>query len=242
MTGRLTDPPNDEQGVDQVASNFDQEFSCTPDVDILDMERLVVWSLNFVPFCVTGKRFYGLVDHVPGVLYVVTLFYHVYWVPLIPLGSWIRVVDKHGYRSAQSTSIGLSLKSVAMAWARLALLLVGFVAGAAGVGGMLRMLFEGRRTMAPLALLGMCAMAYLLSRLGRHLELAGFHRAERLAAKAGFPEDAAKDLIAKAEDERFNPLDLDSTLAPCPNCQRLLSPTTRICPRCDWRRPETAHK
>ncbi len=65
-----------------------------------------------------GTRSYGRVDRVDGMFHVETSFFHVWFVPLIPTGSFA-IPAKGGGEVA--VPIGLSIKSVAVAWLRLAL-------------------------------------------------------------------------------------------------------------------------
>jgi hypothetical protein len=60
---------------------------------------------------VFGTHRFGWVDRIEGIGTVSTLFFHVMYVPLIPLGSAVVEGDR-GVR------IGLSLKSVLVAWVR----------------------------------------------------------------------------------------------------------------------------
>lgn len=64
-----------------------------------------------------GSGMYGKTDEVPGLFHVETRFGHVYWLPVIPLGSYI-VLEKYGDEFS-GASIGLSGKSVLMAWGRI---------------------------------------------------------------------------------------------------------------------------
>jgi hypothetical protein len=66
-----------------------------------------------------GQRMYGRVDAVPGLCYVVTRFFHLWYLPLIPLGSFA-VVAEQG-ESFMGASVPLSIKSVLVAWLRCAL-------------------------------------------------------------------------------------------------------------------------
>jgi hypothetical protein len=62
-----------------------------------------------------GHDYYGAVDRVPGMFYVKTLFFHIWWFPLVPRESWVVAddgQDQHGYR------IPLSRKSVIVGWSR----------------------------------------------------------------------------------------------------------------------------
>lgn len=61
---------------------------------------------------VFGTHRFGWVDRVEGLGTVATQFFHVMYVPLIPLGSALVLDDGRGIR------VGLSPKSVLVAWAR----------------------------------------------------------------------------------------------------------------------------
>jgi len=83
-----------------------------------------------------GTRRYGVVDRHQGE-YAATRFFHIYWLPLIPLGSlWVTDDD---VESVRGVPIGLELRSVAAAYGRtwgvvaaIALFVSGGVAGIAG--------------------------------------------------------------------------------------------------------------
>lgn len=66
-----------------------------------------------------GSKMYGQTDEVPGLFHVATQFGHLYWVPLIPLGSYLVFPD-----SDNMASLPLSGKSVLLAWLRAGLMLV----------------------------------------------------------------------------------------------------------------------
>ena len=61
---------------------------------------------------VFGTRLFGWVDEIEGAGIVATRFFHVMWIPLIPMGSVFMVDDERG------ASISLSLKSIVVAWVR----------------------------------------------------------------------------------------------------------------------------
>jgi hypothetical protein len=87
-----------------------------------------------------GQRNFGKVDHVPGACYVVTKFFHLYFVPLIPLGSYVVVEGSETGNTMTAKSTSLSLKSIGAAWMRYVLslgVLLGAIFGFfAFVGGM----------------------------------------------------------------------------------------------------------
>lgn len=72
-----------------------------------------------------GSGMYGKVDEVPGVCHVATRFGHLYYVPLIPLGSFA-VISQNG-DDIQGASLPLSFKSIITAWLRAALVIGGAI-------------------------------------------------------------------------------------------------------------------
>ncbi len=69
---------------------------------------------------VYGSRLYGRALVVPGVFHVATEFAHIYYIPLIPIRSWI-VFSQQG-RRWEGKPIGWSLRSILCAWGRAACL------------------------------------------------------------------------------------------------------------------------
>jgi len=68
-----------------------------------------------------GKQLYGAVDQVPGAFGIRTKFAHVYYLPLVPLESWVVL---HGGTSKEWRGYalpGIHWRSVLMTWARLGL-------------------------------------------------------------------------------------------------------------------------
>ena len=63
-----------------------------------------------------GTRHFGAVDEVPGLGCVKTRFFHIWFIPLIPLGS--AFLTKEEWGSNEGISVAFSLKSVFMAWFR----------------------------------------------------------------------------------------------------------------------------
>lgn len=86
---------------------------------------------------VWGTRLYGKVDEVPGLFHVATKFFHIWFLPLIPLGS--HVVIEKSWNKWRGVPITLSGKSTLIALAR-----VWLFAGALFVG-FLGLLFLGGR-------------------------------------------------------------------------------------------------
>lgn len=76
-----------------------------------------------------GEKSYGKVDRVPGVCYVVTIFAHLNFLPLIPLRSYIVIEGTESGGEFRGKEISVSLKSALAGYARA---WVGLVAAAAG--------------------------------------------------------------------------------------------------------------
>src|SRR5215207_392847 len=64
-----------------------------------------------------GTTHAGKVDEVPGLFHVVTQFGHLYYIPLIPTGSYI-VLEKNNDGGFRGVSIPISFKSWLVAWLR----------------------------------------------------------------------------------------------------------------------------
>lgn len=67
---------------------------------------------------VFGSRLYGRVDRLSNGWFVATRFAHVYWVPLLPAGSWL--VTSEAGRGWNGIRIPLSGRSILMGYARAA--------------------------------------------------------------------------------------------------------------------------
>jgi hypothetical protein len=77
-------------------------------------------------YIVWGSRFYGKVDEVPGLCHVATQFGHVYYIPLIPVGTYAVIAEQGD--NFQGVPLPLSGKSVLTAWLRAGLVLGGAAA------------------------------------------------------------------------------------------------------------------
>lgn len=79
-----------------------------------------------------GRRLCGRVDRVPGICYVATRFAHLYYVPLIPLSSWIIKQGTEKTFDFREQRIRLSVKSVLIAWLQAYLFIFGVLNSAWG--------------------------------------------------------------------------------------------------------------
>jgi hypothetical protein len=69
-----------------------------------------------------GKKLYGPHDRVPGLGHLRTLFVHIWWVPLVPLGTVLVLGDDPKGTCLQ---LPFSFKGALYAWARIGLVLAG---------------------------------------------------------------------------------------------------------------------
>ena len=74
-----------------------------------------------------GQRNCGKVDKVPNLFYVITKFAQIYWLPLIPLGSYIVLEGSETDQGFKGVQTSLSFKSILAGWLR-AGLVVGMIA------------------------------------------------------------------------------------------------------------------
>jgi hypothetical protein len=144
-------------------------------------------------FFIFGHRLFGKVDQVPGVLHVATQFYHVNYLPLYPVKSYI-IREEDGL----GVPIPLNYRSMLMAWARFGLL------GLAVVFAVATILAALRGSEHVFLYGGFClpaAWAWIL--LSKHPTCcaATFDRAEHLANCAGLSAGAKARLQSLYELE-----------------------------------------
>lgn len=140
---------------------------------------------------ISGQGNYGKVDVVPGFCYVATRFFHLYYVPLIPLGSYVIKAGTEDGDRFEGVKTTFSFRSVLAAWVRTVLVL----SLLAGVGTGIVMGFEHLEKPAgvkpsalivPWALAVCSCVAYWITvRSAR----AGYGRAVAMAAEMGFPPE-----------------------------------------------------
>ena len=195
------------------------------------VEEEVYGWVSFVPFYYGTRRF-GIVDHVPGLFYVATVFYQFYFIPLIPLRSYIFFFGEttHGYETA--VPVWLSLKSVLFAWVRMSLVASGGLFAVVSVGALLSSLQDPASIRFLYIALPTCIGCVIGMRLTRVLEKASPWRAEKLALRLGFEPESAAEIRSLVEEGA--PIDRQE-LVPCPSCGRENATTTRVCPRCETR-------
>lgn len=140
---------------------------------------------------ILGTTNYGKVDVAPKLFYVATRFFHVYYAPLIPLGSYVIRTGSEEGEKFDGVKIALSWKSVLAAWVR-TVLVICMIAGAIMA---LVMAFEAldgfkRRNLGdavpPLALSLMSVIAFWLTKVTSR---ASHGRAYELAEMLGVPAE-----------------------------------------------------
>ena len=148
-------------------------------------------------FIVFGQNKYGKVDRVPGLFHVVTEFFHIYYVPLIPLKSYLMFEASQG-----STPISLHLRSVLMGWARALLICVSLGSVIAGLVKLSEHFADKKDTptedfVVPFVVAGACVFVYWLS---TRFTRASYERALALAEQLGLePEHIDKCFQPQSE-------------------------------------------
>ncbi|MCL6502089.1 MAG: hypothetical protein K6T86_05340 [Pirellulales bacterium] len=161
---------------------------------------------------VYGTKLYGKVDRVPGLFYVRTRFFHLQFIPLIPLASYVLV---EGSNDERGMKISLSLKSVFTAWARTGLILIGAGYAVATAVQAARWLGRAGGSISPLLenaawLAGACLVYWITVRFSRPsyrraIELGGCLGLEPavverfLYGRDGFAEAAQGDAAARRD-------------------------------------------
>jgi hypothetical protein len=139
---------------------------------------------------IAGRGLYGRVDDVPGLFYVKTSFVHVYYVPLIPVGSYLIFEGTETDNGFQGVKIGFSLKSILATWLRAALV-IGVIFFVFVATALLCNDQEPKPLEAAKMALWAAAFfgAFLVTQRYSH---AGPYRALRLARAAGIPEEVVQ--------------------------------------------------
>jgi hypothetical protein len=101
-----------------------------------------------------GEKSYGKVDRVSGVCYVVTVFAHLNFLPLIPLRSYIVVEGTEEGGQFRGKEVSVCLRSVLAGYVRVWCGVVALVAGAiGGIGAMSAANAAGFGVLVPVAVL-----------------------------------------------------------------------------------------
>jgi hypothetical protein len=148
-------------------------------------------------FILHGTRFYGKVDHVPGLFHVATLFFHLQFIPFIPLGSYL--VLECGKHTGRPPGIKMpwSAKSVLVAWMRLLIVVAGTVSLFPFLLA-LTILIDNQRVIWHVFLIALAIAggSSLLLWASYRFTRAKATRALELASKAGIPPEVVAQFFA----------------------------------------------
>uniref|UniRef100_A0A7R9Z3L7 Uncharacterized protein n=1 Tax=Pseudictyota dubia TaxID=2749911 RepID=A0A7R9Z3L7_9STRA len=142
-----------------------------------------------------GTRFFGDTDAVPGLFYVSTKFFHVDFIPLFPIASYI--VLRRRVLSVQGVEIPLSLKSIAIAWLR-------FLAVAGAAASLIWLMVSVADdsddhkvidVILPTSIFLAAVIAASLALFHKSLRNASYERATELASKLGAAGPRAQVLV-----------------------------------------------
>jgi len=143
-----------------------------------------------------GTRFFGQVDRVPGLMCVRTKFFHINFLPLIPLEGWF-VLGQEG-NQWRGRAIPMSGKSVLTAWMR-------FVTFCMGIGLTLAGFFSWQseeQGAVPIMVAGVvCIAAFIATYFVGFISRAGLERAMVLAGHLEASPEAVEALRRKYEME-----------------------------------------
>jgi 5-bromo-4-chloroindolyl phosphate hydrolysis protein len=172
------------------------------------VEKAVYFFRSIGMIFVWGTRLYGKVDEVPGMFHVATRFFHLWYIPLIPMGSTV-VLAKSG-KSWRGVTIGLSAKSMLLAWARAGLIVGTFFTG---ITGMVMLTDYRPHTAAAISLIVLAAAMLagaVATWMMRGLARAKYERAVELAEKIGMKEEGL--VMIELAFKRVSEADAKATL------------------------------
>jgi hypothetical protein len=131
-----------------------------------------------------GTTHAGKVDEVPGLFHVVTQFGHLYYLPLIPTGSYI-VLEKMPDGGFRGASIPLSFKSWLVAWLRAGCVVTIIAAVIIGIIAIAESHKQPLGWIAPAITLVLAAIGLTLSYRLQFIRRASYERAKHLAERVG---------------------------------------------------------
>ena len=135
---------------------------------------------------VWGSRLYGKVDEVPGMFYVATKFAHLWYIPLIPLGTHL-ILGEDDDGGWEGVKIPFSIKSLFVAWARTGLVIFSLWCLFGIVMSVIDMGIIGG-ILSGVGLAFGVGLFWLTKRL-KGINTADMSRARELGQAAGFDED-----------------------------------------------------
>jgi hypothetical protein len=143
-----------------------------------------------------GEMLYGTVDQVGSLFYVRTRFFYVYWIPLIPVRSFVVHVGSERSDGFQGRPIPMSGKSVLAGWLRAGCIIGLIISAAAWLFCALNLL-RGKMHVLPRDLLAWSGMllgsglVYWSTLFFKH---ASYERALELGEVLGIPRDVIAEI------------------------------------------------
>jgi hypothetical protein len=158
-----------------------------------------------------GTTHAGKVDEVPGgMFHVVTRFGHLYYIPLIPTGSFL-VLEKTADGGFRGTQIPFSFKSLLAGWLR-AFSIVALIG--AGIGLIVTLADNKAMPLAwiaPFVIALLAATALVLTYKLKYFTQASYERAKELAQHVGLSDVGA--LMLEVAYGRLTPAQAEAELA-----------------------------
>ena len=139
--------------------------------DLGDKTMILIW----------GSTFYGKTDEVPGLFHVATRFGHLWYIPLIPLGSYLLLQD--GGDESHGVQVPFSFKSLALGWLRAGTVLLAIFAL---IGGIATAQEGGGWSLFGTA--GLAVAGFVVLKFGRAFRHASYDRATELEQLIGLSE------------------------------------------------------
>ena len=147
-------------------------------------------------FIVWGSRLYGKVDEVPGVCHLATQFGHLYYIPLIPMGTV--VVYGSDADGPLVSEFAWSFKSIAVAWLRVILIVGVWVSLISCVN--IRDRGFRWEDLGTYLLMAAPTLLLILSYKVRFIARASAYRAMQMAQDARLPAPIHRSLIQAIEE------------------------------------------
>jgi hypothetical protein len=164
----------------------------------------------FAMVIVWGTTHAGKVDEVPGMFHVVTQFGHLYYIPLIPTGSYV-VLEKMSDGGFRGASIGISFKSWLVAWLRAGCIVAMIAAAIMGVVAIAEAQKNPFGWVLPVVMAVAAIAVLILSYKLKFITHASYQRAVELGQHAGLTDMGM--LMIEVAYGRMSPEQADAQLA-----------------------------
>jgi hypothetical protein len=160
---------------------------------------------SVVMFLIHGYGMYAKVDRVPGLFHVATRFLHLYWMPVVPLQSYLVPEAGRARVSFKPAAVGINWKSVLLAWIRVVLVVGGCALFPLFLAAALQELPPNVRPALAPVVVGLPFLSLALLAWSYRTRWTTPERALLLASIAGIPPEAVAERFA----DRLQPEDED---------------------------------